>query len=77
MCVCVQFTPVLRRVFYPGQLVVCCVLGEGERGRGEGKRKGARGVDLTVNPRIVNSHLSSRDIMEGMVGLTISLYSVA
>ena len=48
---------------------MCCVLGEGEGG--EGRRKGARGVDLTVNPRIVNSNLSSRDIVEGMVSFNV------
>ena len=61
-----QSSSVLRRVFFPGQLAVCCVLGEGVRGEKGGKRR-SRGINLTVNPRIVNSHLTSRDITEGMV----------
>ena len=55
----------LSRLFFVGQLVVCCVLSEVGKGRGEGRGKGR--VELTVNPRVVNSHLSSRDVMDGMV----------
>lgn len=54
----------LSQLFFIGQLVVCCVLSEVEKRRGE--RRKAR-VELTVNPRIVNNHLSARDITSGMV----------
>lgn len=65
--------PTLGRLFYTGQLIVCCVLSEGGKRRGE---KGRGRVELTVNPRIVNSHLSARDINEGMVRsfLCVSIY---
>ena len=57
---------VLSQLFYSGQLVVCCVLDEVEKKRrGDRQRKGR--VKLTVNPRIINSHLTSRDITDGTV----------
>ena len=59
-----EVTSSLRRLFFTGQLVVCCVLSEVEKRRGE--RRKAR-VELTVNPRIVNNHLSARDIASGLV----------
>lgn len=59
-----EVTSSLRQLFFTGQLVVCCVLSEVEKRRGE--RRKAR-VELTVNPRIVNNHLSARDITSGMV----------
>ena len=49
----------LSRLFHTGQLLVCCVLSEVEKGKGR--------VKLSVNPRVVNSHLSARDIADGMV----------
>lgn len=60
----------LSRLFFVGQLVVCCVLSEVGKKRREGRGKGR--VELTVNPRIVNSHLSARDITEGMVSEGVS-----
>ena len=49
--------PNLSRLFSVGQLLPCYVLGV----------EGGTRVSLSVNPRLVNAHLTHRDIRPGMV----------
>ena len=50
-------SPSLGRLFHVGQLLPCYVLGV----------EGGTRVSLSVNPRLVNTHLTHRDIRPGMV----------
>lgn len=50
-------SPSLSRLFHVGQLLPCYVLGV----------EGGSRVSLSTNPRLVNSHLTHRDIRPGMV----------
>lgn len=48
----------MERLFSVGQLLPCCVQAVG------GDR-----VNLSVSPKLINSHLSARDIKPNLVGL--------
>lgn len=50
-------SPTLNRLFHVGQLLPCYVLGV----------EGGSRVSLSTNPRLVNAHLTHRDIQPGMV----------
>ena len=50
-------SPTLNRLFHIGQLLPCYVLGV----------EGGSRVSLSTNPRLVNAHLTHRDIQPGMV----------
>jgi len=50
--------PSLERLFHVGALMPCCVTAVG-----------GRKVSLSVNPRLVNTHLTAKDIRPNMVGM--------
>ena len=56
-------SPSLARLFHIGQLLPCYVLAV----------EGGTRVSLSVNPRLVNTHLTHRDIKPGMVIMNLCI----
>lgn len=57
--------PLMERLFSVGQLMPCCV-----------QEVGGDRINLSVSPRLVNSHLSAKDIKPNLVGASTALVCV-